>query len=408
MSKSLIMDISQWQRSSDIDWASASQDLAFVIIRVQYGSRTIDSEYKKHVANCKKYGIPFGHYAFGHYTSVEDAKVEARNFLNRIDKDAKFLALDVENQTVQSCGTANLAQATQAFIDVCRNAGWKTGAYISHHLYNSYGLSGVNADFLWIPIYGVNDGRPHTKPKFACDIWQYTSAGRVGWFGSNLDLDMLNGSKPVDWFTNGEVSHYTPPSTPSQPVSSGTYTVKSGDTLSVIASKLGTTVNAIARLNGISNPNVIYVGQSLKIPGSGGSPAPAPSNSSTTYTVKSGDTLSVIASKFGTTANTICQLNGISNPNVIYVGQVLKISSSGSFTASPAPSDSVSINGIKVIGRIKTTAGVLNIRSQPSGNVIGQVKKGSILPISGSVSGWWEVIYNGKRSYVSDDYANKC
>ena len=44
-----------------------------------------------------------------------------------------------------------------------------------------------------------------------------------------------------------------------------------------------------------------------------------------TYTVKSGDTLSGIASKYGTTYQKLAQINGISNPNIIYAGQVLKI-----------------------------------------------------------------------------------
>ena len=106
--------------------------------------------------------------------------------------------------------------------------------------------------------------------------------------------------------------------------SSSTYTVKSGDTLSSIASQYGTTISALASLNGISNPNWIYPGQVLKVNGS------ASYHSSTTYTVKSGDSLSSIASQYGTSASSIASLNGISNPNFIYPGQVLKISGSTS------------------------------------------------------------------------------
>lgn len=97
------------------------------------------------------------------------------------------------------------------------------------------------------------------------------------------------------------------------------YTVKSGDTLSAIAAKYGTTYQILATYNSISNPNLIKVGQKIKIPsGSNGS-------SYVTYTVKSGDTLSAIAAKYGTTYQKIASLNGISNPNIIRVGQVLKI-----------------------------------------------------------------------------------
>ena len=119
-----------------------------------------------------------------------------------------------------------------------------------------------------------------------------------------------------------------------------TYTVKSGDTLSAIAKKYGTTVSTLCSINNIKNANLIYVGQKLQIP-SGSSPAPAPTPSPSTgyitYTVKSGDTLSGIAQRYGTTVATLCSLNNIKNANLIYVGQKLKIPSN---SPSPAPTPS--------------------------------------------------------------------
>ena len=100
---------------------------------------------------------------------------------------------------------------------------------------------------------------------------------------------------------------------------SSTYTVVSGDTLSGIGSKLGVDWKSIASANGISSPYTIYPGQKLTIPGG------ASSNSSITYTVKSGDTLSEIAKKYNTTVSKIASDNGITNTNLIYVGQKLII-----------------------------------------------------------------------------------
>ena len=100
---------------------------------------------------------------------------------------------------------------------------------------------------------------------------------------------------------------------------SSTYTVVSGDTLSSIGSKLGVDWKSIANANGISSPYTIYPGQKLTIPGK------ASSNSSVTYIVKSGDTLSEIAKKYNTTVNKIASDNGITNTNLIYVGQKLII-----------------------------------------------------------------------------------
>ncbi|ADO74485.1 LysM peptidoglycan-binding domain-containing protein [Stigmatella aurantiaca] len=102
------------------------------------------------------------------------------------------------------------------------------------------------------------------------------------------------------------------------------YTVRAGDTLSGIAQKFGTTTGALAKANNISNPNLIRVGQKLTIPGASASrpPSPPPSQS---YTVRSGDTLSGIAQRFGTTTNALAKANNISNPNLIRVGQKLTI-----------------------------------------------------------------------------------
>lgn len=109
-----------------------------------------------------------------------------------------------------------------------------------------------------------------------------------------------------------------------------TYIVQSGDTLTSIAIKFDTTVQAIAELNDLQNPNLIYVGEILKIPTNsrGNLSAPSSRHYIKTYIVQSGDTLTSIAKKFNTTADKIALLNNITNPNLIYPGQILKIETS--------------------------------------------------------------------------------
>lgn len=101
------------------------------------------------------------------------------------------------------------------------------------------------------------------------------------------------------------------------------YTVQPNDTLSEIAVKYGTTVSAIASANGISNPNLIYPGQKLNI--TKGSGSSSNGSSAQYYTIQSGDTLSGIASKYGTTVSKLQSLNGIKNANVIYAGQKIRV-----------------------------------------------------------------------------------
>ncbi|MFI8706025.1 GH25 family lysozyme [Bacillus sp. NPDC077411] len=193
-----IVDLSKY--NDNIDWDIATPQLDLAICRVQYGSRKIDPLYNEHVRNLEAYGIPHAAYAYGCYVSIADAIVEAEDFLARVNPNATFLVLDVEDDTLASCGATNLAEASQAFIHTCRDAGWKTGLYVSHHMYGSYGLQNVQADFLWIPRYG---GR---KPKYACDLWQYADGETGGWLDGigKVDLNDLNGDKTLEWFTNAQ------------------------------------------------------------------------------------------------------------------------------------------------------------------------------------------------------------
>ncbi|EOW1947737.1 LysM peptidoglycan-binding domain-containing protein [Enterococcus hirae] len=100
-----------------------------------------------------------------------------------------------------------------------------------------------------------------------------------------------------------------------QPLVAQTHVVQYGETLSSIATRYSTTYQTLASLNGLSNPNMIYAGQVLKVSGV--------ASATRTYTVQYGDNLSLIATKLGTTYQTLAQRNGLSNPNLIYPGQTL-------------------------------------------------------------------------------------
>ncbi|MFY9304750.1 MAG: LysM peptidoglycan-binding domain-containing protein [Rhodoluna sp.] len=116
---------------------------------------------------------------------------------------------------------------------------------------------------------------------------------------------------------------------PAPATSSATsYTIKSGDTLSGIAARFGTTTRKLMNLNNITDANRIRIGQVLRLPGAPSEPSepePAPAPSARTYTIKSGDSLSGIAARFGTTTRKLMNLNDIANADRIRIGDVLKL-----------------------------------------------------------------------------------
>ncbi|WP_040207117.1 C40 family peptidase [Neobacillus jeddahensis] len=119
-----------------------------------------------------------------------------------------------------------------------------------------------------------------------------------------------------------------PVTTPSTSQSTGTYTVKSGDCLSTIGQQFGMSVSELKKLNNLMS-DLIRVGQTLKVTGAAEAPAtpavvtpPAPATGS--YVIKSGDTLGKISSQYGMTVATLKSLNGLSS-DMIYVGQKLKV-----------------------------------------------------------------------------------
>lgn len=109
------------------------------------------------------------------------------------------------------------------------------------------------------------------------------------------------------------------------------YTVRRGDTLGTIAARTKTSVPLLVRINHLTNPDRITVGQVLSLTEPRANPASA---KPATYTVRKGDSLAVIAKRFGTTVRALMDLNGIKHQDRITIGQVLKLA------APPAPASS--------------------------------------------------------------------
>jgi LysM repeat protein len=118
------------------------------------------------------------------------------------------------------------------------------------------------------------------------------------------------------------------------------YIVCRGDTLRTIAARHGTTVSYLASLNGLRNPNFIWVGQRLKVPGATTSTTTQNQASSVVHVVQRGEFVASIARKYGTTTSAIVSANNLANPSFIYVGQRLIIPAGGTSPSSSSSSSS--------------------------------------------------------------------
>jgi LysM repeat protein len=139
------------------------------------------------------------------------------------------------------------------------------------------------------------------------------------------DLSLL----PITYNSDAPPPPTTDVPPPTGPVGGTTtyYIVKAGDSLKSIAARYGTTWQILAAVNGLSNANYIYTGQRLTIAYSvpvPSQPAPVPSTPGT-HVVRAGETLRTIGALYGVTPEAIAAANGITNVNLIYAGQVLRI-----------------------------------------------------------------------------------
>lgn len=366
------IDLSSWQ--SGIDVSKVPCD--FVVEKATQGVNYVNPDCDRVIQQCIKLGKPFGVY---HYVDGSGAVAEADYFVNNsrgyIGK--AVLAIDWESGSNKAWGNYSYLDALVA--RVIERTGVKPLIYVQASAYVPTAEVAKRHDCgLWIAQYanmnatGYQD-KPWNEGKYACAIRQYSSAGRLPGWNGNLDLNKFYGDANA-WRKYAGASGAPAPAPAPAPVdplagksdaqladeviagrfgdgenrrrvlgsrydavqaivnkklgashapATQTYTVRSGDTLSGIAARYGTTWQHLQQLNGLADPNRIYVGQVLKVTGS--APAAAPAPAARTYTVRPGDTLSGIAARYGTTWQHLQQINGIRNANLIRVGQVLRI-----------------------------------------------------------------------------------
>ncbi len=167
-------------------------------------------------------------------------------------------------------------------------------------------------------------------------------------YGTSVQrLMQLNGLRsPQDLWAGSRIQ--VPGAAPARPSGSGggtrtttvnaNYTVKPGETLSELAERYGTSVQRLMELNNLRGPQDLWAGSRIQVPvtRTAAAPKPAVNKNATQHKVQSGETLSVIADRYGVSMQNLVALNGISDPNQVEVGRTLKLRGTPKPAAKPA------------------------------------------------------------------------
>lgn len=337
------IDISYYQ--GNVDFSKIKDQFKFVIIRIGLGdniARQDDVKYKEYIAGCQKYNIPYGFY-FVTYAKRETGSESVQSEIEHTERLIKGykpfgIFYDMEIDSTRYLGKNTLTKFAIKYCDYFKNKEYKTGVYANKNWFTNYldyNILKNRGYIIWLAHYGVD------KPGLACDIWQYSDKGNVNGINTNttdLDIMYINiiGNQPTNEKTIDELA---------RKVIAGKYgngearkkalgnkynqvqervnqllkqPKKSIDEIAkeVIAGKWGNGNDRKARL---TNAGYNYNDVQNKVNNLLGS------NNKIYYTIKSGDNLSSIAKRYGTSVNQLVQWNNIKNPNLIYPNQKIRV-----------------------------------------------------------------------------------
>lgn len=313
------IDVSEYQGYVNYNLVKES-GIDIVYIRSSEGTNFIDPYFRENYNNAKNAGLKVGFYHYVTSRSVEEAVIEADYFASVIDGTSPDCLLAMDFEYFGGLSSFEVNAISRAFLERLESVTGKR-AIVYSDAYNAGNVfdSSISNYPLWIAEYGVNEPELYRNWS-AWTGFQYSDVGRISGIDAYVDLDKFTENIFLD--DTSAINNTGSDKYPQNNISNVTVTVEPGDTLSYIAYRYGTTVNSIVRLNNIQNPNLIYVGQRLLIRTTENVKQ---GNSTVYYTVKYGDTLSKIAKEYNITVQSIASENNISNPNIIYVGQILRI-----------------------------------------------------------------------------------
>ncbi|HEL2100372.1 TPA: glycoside hydrolase family 25 protein [Streptococcus suis] len=198
-----IIDVSAWQRPSEIDYDTLSKNISGAIVRIQSGSHTknentatdkngLDKSFDTHIKEFQARNIPVAVYAYVTGNSIENMREEARSFYKAANKyKPTFYWLDVEEYTMD-----DMNAGVEAFRKELETLGAKNiGIYVGTYFMEDHSINVDKFDAIWIPTYGYGDdsgyynAAPNTDLNY--DLHQYTSRGYVNGFEHHLDLNII-------------------------------------------------------------------------------------------------------------------------------------------------------------------------------------------------------------------------
>lgn len=199
-----IADVSAYQ--GNVKWDKAASELDFVILRASVGT-SVDTMYKRNASELDRLGIPYHAYhyvkATSKYAAIQEAKVFAKAVENT---NPLFYVIDAEYSQIRASEARSIMEEFETALRDSISLGIRVGCYIGHHLYNSWKLDYDRYAYVWVPRYGKDTGEisGSIQPAYPCDLWQYTSKGHLPGIDGNVDLNVINGDKPVSFFTTEE------------------------------------------------------------------------------------------------------------------------------------------------------------------------------------------------------------
>lgn len=239
-----------------IDWKKVkAAGVKGAIIRCGYGDNKVsqdDKKFTENVEGCIKNKIPFGVYIYSYAKTKAQAQSEAYHVIRLLKKYKSKIELPVYLDLEEKGTEKGAVERAKVFCKLVKAEGYKVGIYANEYWWLNH-LKKLTKYPKWVAKYST------TKPKVAeIKMWQYTETGKVDGIKGNVDCSKLMATTTKTATTTTKTATTTKKT-------AKTYTIKAGDTLSAIAKKNNTTVDKLAKLNGIKDVNKIYAGQVIKL-----------------------------------------------------------------------------------------------------------------------------------------------